>query len=307
MLSETIRVDAGFVAGDEVSAHYDPMIAKLIVAGATRDIAIQKLKRALQQYEIAGVITNVDFLEKVCSNEAFRAGDLETGFIDKYRDQLFADPQYDPELFAQAALGLFLSDVAARQEKQGFLALSPPGFGSASEGRTFNFNLKADTTETNVMVTNLGTSLFDITVDGHTYTSVTSTWNSQDRTVTTYFPHTRLETRLIIDDGNLTMFQRGQQYQLQCRQPKWAEKALGIKDAAHSLLAPMPCKILRVEAKKGGLVKKDQILLVIESMKMETVIRSPQDGTISRVAHEEGASVRGGEVLVEFEETATKE
>ena len=96
-LSETVRIDAGFVAGDEVSAHYDPMIAKLIDSGATRDIAIQKLRSALQQYEIAGVITNVDFLRKVCSNEAFMAGDLETGFIDKHKNQLFAEPQYVPE------------------------------------------------------------------------------------------------------------------------------------------------------------------------------------------------------------------
>ena len=306
--SETVRVDAGFVAGDEVSAHYDPMIAKLIAAGPTRAIAIQKLRTALQQYEIAGVITNIDFLKKVCNNPAFGAGDLETGFIDKHKDELFADAEYTPEVFAQAAIGSFLADAIVKQEKQGFLPANPPGFGSATENRIFCFELseadgRAKTIKTKVVVNHLGIGMFDLTVDGHTYNSTASTWDSQKRTVTTYYPHTRLTTRLMNDNGNLTLFQAGQQYRLRCAPPSWAEKALGIRDTAHSVLAPMPCKILKVEAKKGDSVKKDQVLVVIESMKMETVIRSPQDGVVSRIAHPKGESVKSGEILVEFEDS----
>jgi 3-methylcrotonyl-CoA carboxylase alpha subunit len=66
------------------------------------------------------------------------------------------------------------------------------------------------------------------------------------------------------------------------------EKALGMKDVTNSVLAPMPCKVLRVEVKAGDVVEKDQPLVVIESMKMETVIRSPQKGTISKVVHQKG-------------------
>jgi 3-methylcrotonyl-CoA carboxylase alpha subunit len=66
------------------------------------------------------------------------------------------------------------------------------------------------------------------------------------------------------------------------------EKALGINEVTKSVLAPMPCKILRVEVEEGNIVKKDQPLVVIESMKMETVIRSPQDGVISKVVHKKG-------------------
>ena len=68
------------------------------------------------------------------------------------------------------------------------------------------------------------------------------------------------------------------------------DKALGIKDVANSVLAPMPCKILRVEVKQGESVQKDQPLVVIESMKMETVIRSPHNGVISKVVHQTGVS-----------------
>jgi 3-methylcrotonyl-CoA carboxylase alpha subunit len=91
--------------------------------------------------------------------------------------------------------------------------------------------------------------------------------------------------------------------------PPFLAKALGTTEKLNSLLSPMPAKILRVDVKPGDVVKKDQILLVIESMKMETVIRSPAEGlVVKRVAHEQGEVVAGGVELVEFEaqdETST--
>ena len=95
----------------------------------------------------------------------------------------------------------------------------------------------------------------------------------------------------MIDAGKLFIFQQGQQYRLESVAPHWLAEALGVKDAVHSVLAPMPCKILRVEVKSGDSVKKDDALVVIESMKMETTIRSPQDGSISRLVHQEGVSL----------------
>ena len=84
--------------------------------------------------------------------------------------------------------------------------------------------------------------------------------------------------------------------------PAWAEKALGLKDVANSVLAPMPCKILRVEVEAGEWVKRGQALVVIESMKMETVIRSPQDGRVGRIVRGRGEMCKAGTALVEFEE-----
>lgn len=291
--SDTVRVDAGFVAGDEVSAHYDPMIAKLIVQGPTRATAIQKLHAALEKYEIAGLVTNVEFLKKVCKTTAFLAGDVETGFINKHRDELFAETPTAPEVYAQAALGSYFIDAAALQAGHDVFVIPQAGFLATAQTRSFNLTPhKSDGTtdgvETSVNLKKSKTGLFDITVDGTTYPSVTSSWNPSTLTVTSFFPHTRLETRLINSDGELTLFQQGQQYRLRHATPKWMEKALGIKDTAHSVLAPMPCKILRVQAKAGESVKKDQVLVVIESMKMETVIRSPQDGVVRRVVHQEG-------------------
>lgn len=296
--NETVRIDAGFVAGDEVSSHYDPMIAKLIVQGPTREIAIQKLHAALNDYEIAGPITNIEFLKRVCQNPRFIAGDVETGFITRWKDTLFAKHTIEPEVYAQAALGMFLYEVTSINGGSREFFGDQPGFIQNFQERTYHLvSDEADgtshTMETVVEMKQLSTGRFRIVVNGTTYPSVASHYDSTERMVTSYFPHTRLETRFITDQGKFTLFQQGQQYRMRNATPKWMEKALGIKENAHSVQAPMPCKILRVEVNAGDEVKKDQVLVVIESMKMETVIRSPQDGVISRVVHRQGVSIAG--------------
>lgn len=294
--TDTIRVDAGFVAGDEVSSHYDPMIAKLIVQGPTREVVIQKLHASLNEYEIAGPMTNVEFLKRVCQTPAFIAGDVETGFIKKWDSTLFEKIDIEPEIYAQAALGTFLQQAAAFQGGNLALPSVQSGFVSSFQDRTYRFVANqadgtTDAAERVVELKQLSNGLFDLSVDGIRYASVASHFDSFTRIITSYFPQTRIETRLIAEDGDLTLFQQGQQYRLRMVAPKWMVKALGIKDLAHSVLAPMPCKILRVEITEGDHVSRNQVLVVIESMKMETVIRSPQDGIVSRIVHRQGVCI----------------
>ena len=105
------------------------------------------------------------------------------------------------------------------------------------------------------------------------------------------FPANRIDSRVHVDSSKLTIMQGGQQYNIQVMMPQWLEKILGAKSTAHSILAPMPCKILRTLVTSGDEVDNGQPLIIIESMKMETTISSPQRGIISRVAHSPGVSV----------------
>jgi len=272
------------------------MIAKLIVQGPTRQAALQKLRAALEQYEVAGPITNIEFLKRMCVSPAFVAGEVETGYIEKHRDELFARKEVKPEVLAQAAVGLLLQEDAATQA--GSLFGSPGavvGFGAGYQQREFHLvelaaDGKGESTPTTVRVRQTAPDRFSVAVNGAEYPDVTSTLDTASNTITSFYPHTRLATTFIRDEDRLTLFQQGRQYRLQIAVPKWAEKALGIKDVANSVLAPMPCKVLRVEVQEGETVKKDQPLVVIESMKMETVIRSPQNGVIARVVHGKGVS-----------------
>ena len=273
------------------------MIAKLIVRGPNRTVALQKLHSALEQYEIAGLVTNVEFLKAVCTHPSFVAAELETGFISRHSEELFVERTTAPEMYAQAALGLLFIEAAASPKicgvpfsipQSGFVATASRRFWSFLSGTMLDPD---EMVETRVTMDLLDTGLFDITVDGTpaTYRSIASSWDPQTRKVTSFFSHCRLETRVIDDEeGNITLFQQGRQFHVRCATPKWVEKTSGIKDRTHSVLAPMPCKILRVGVKASDRVQKDQVLAVIESMKMETVIRSPRDGVISRVVHEQG-------------------
>lgn len=293
-ITEDTRVDAGFVAGDEVSAHYDPMIAKLIVRGATREEAIRKLSAALEEYEIAGPITNIEFLKAVCKNDDFIAGQVETGFIEKHREGLFAKDTIGDEVLAQVALACLHPNTVDSSRKLANFEGSAVGFSPSYQQRQFTFedthSGSKDRATFDVRIQQTSDNQFSVKVGDRVFVPVFSHRNPDSPVITSFFPHTRLDTTVIRDEDSIIAFQQGTQYRLTLPRAKWMEKALGMKDVSNSVLAPMPCKILRVEVQAGDAVEKDQPLVVIESMKMETVIRSPQWGTISRVVHQKGVS-----------------
>jgi 3-methylcrotonyl-CoA carboxylase alpha subunit len=98
-----IRVDAGVVEGGHVSVYYDPLLAKLIVWGATRPEAIARMREALSRFEILGLTTNLPFLSALVADEAFQAGQLDTGFIDRELPRLAAPRPLPVEAVAAAA------------------------------------------------------------------------------------------------------------------------------------------------------------------------------------------------------------
>ncbi|KAF1816569.1 hypothetical protein P152DRAFT_428768 [Eremomyces bilateralis CBS 781.70] len=302
--TESVRIDAGFVAGDEISSHYDPMIAKLIVSGTDREAALQKLRAALESYEIAGPVTNIEFLKRMCVSPGFVAGDVETGYIQKHHAELFDPQPVEPEVYSQAALALLLQEISSKSVGSMF----PPsrqvlGFGSGYPARKFDLvttplDGKSTATTTTVQIHQTGPTTFDVTVGDEVFPGVQATMPSPT-SITTFYPHTRINSNVIrtppsIDSSTegdkIMVFQRGRQYRLSIALPLWHAKALGIKDVANSVLAPMPCKVLRVDVREGDSVTKDQTLVVIESMKMETVIRSPGDGVVKRIVHQAGVS-----------------
>lgn len=83
-----VRVETGVRDGDTVTSFYDPMIAKLVVRGDDRNSALQKTIRALEEYKVLGIPTNIEFMQKVLKNKDFIKGDFDTDFINKHRDTL---------------------------------------------------------------------------------------------------------------------------------------------------------------------------------------------------------------------------
>ncbi|KAK7915194.1 carbamoyl-phosphate synthase subunit L [Apiospora marii] len=327
--SADVRIDAGFVQGDTVTEAYDGMIAKLIVRGDDRETAIRRLYTALQEYEVVGLSTNIEFLKRLCRSQAFIEGDVETGFIDKWKSELFDPLTIEPEVYVQAALGLFNSTTAKTVSlvEGGGPHGTTLGFGQDLSERKFTF--RAPDTEpefeggglvTKVTITQRGHQLFDARVwrknhEDEVYeglvssTTVTPRGNNSalqgTTSLETFFPETRIASTVVQDalnDDKISVFQRGVKTELALLPPTWYEKALGLKEAKASVAAPMPCKVLKNEVQEGDRVTKGTPLVVIESMKMETVIRSPQDGVIKKLAHKEGDKCKAGTILVVFED-----
>lgn len=306
--TDTVRIDAGFAVGDEVTSHYDPMIAKIIIQGPDRHAALQKMNNALEEYEIAGPITNIEFVKRMCVSPKFVAGEVETGYIEKNKEELFRRVEVPDEAWTQAAVGLYIAEQGL-SGNESILSSQTIGFNTGLSGpRTFDLvEIPADgnsssATSITANVQHIGPHTFSVSVGGKEALQVTSKLDHNNNILQSFYPHTRLETRIIRDPetNKLILFQQGRQYRLQLAVPKWAEKALGMKDVANSVLAPMPCKVLRVEVEEGATVTKNQALVVIESMKMETVIRAPHDGVIAKVVHKAGDLCKAGTALVEF-------
>jgi acetyl-CoA carboxylase biotin carboxylase subunit len=108
-----IRVDSGVYEGCEVSMFYDPMLAKLTVWAGDRDAAIARMRRALSELVIEGLETNVDFLDRVLTHEAFRAGTYDIGMVERDRDALLV-PRDEAEALAEVAR---LAAVAAMRQR----------------------------------------------------------------------------------------------------------------------------------------------------------------------------------------------
>ncbi|RYO83746.1 hypothetical protein DL766_003673 [Monosporascus sp. MC13-8B] len=297
---EDIRIDAGFVEGDTVTEAYDGMIAKLIVRGKDRETAIRKMELALRDYEVVGLSTNIEFLKRLCRSQAFVEGDVETGFIEKWKEELFDPVLTKPQVYVQAALGMAASQLQGTLDGPHGESL---GFGDITSERKFVFkSLDAlDAQEGSVVevsVVQKGQRLFDARVvrsgEGpQVFENLVSTPASGPgkTDLVTFFPETRIETTVVQDpnnDNKISVFQHGAKTELTLVDPTWYEKALGLKEVAASVVAPMPCKVLKNEVREGDEVVKGTPLVVIESMKMETVIRSPQNGVIKRLAHKEG-------------------
>ena len=331
-MRDSVRIDTAIRSSPTtISSHYDPMISKLIVRGPDRETALKKLKTALDDYEIAGLTTNIEFLKRLCLNEDFArdAAELDTGFIKKHHDELFEPTLTTPEVWVQAALGLMLHESSVRPMRH--TPASTLGFSTqfseptASMSRSFELTqskgLAAPPTKAaspvRVDLQQTSTNTFSAVVnipprDGTqsqviSYPTITASIASEDSLsslrLSAFFSHTRLTSTLVLPSPSqttdnyqpvLTLFDRGQRHDLTIPPPAWLSRALGKSPASAdeaSVAAPMPSKILRVEAKEGAEVKKDQPLVVVESMKMEMVIRAPRDGlTVKKVAFKPGVS-----------------
>jgi len=279
-----LRVDSGVRAGDQVSPHYDPMIAKLIAHGPDRATAFATLQRALGQVDVAGLTTNRDFLIALCRNEAVLAGQVETGLIAATPELTAAPKPTDLHIAVAAVAGL----ASESGKTDPFDVL-----------RGFSIGPSVPQTQT-VIYSGVVHSVLIETVDA-------SRWRVGDLTVQAIGPdlykvdsHEGLQTLRAVAQGR-TVTVIDTQSTLAFVRPDPCHRDGADGQTGDAILAPMTGVVRCVTAVVGQQVSKGDSLVVLEAMKMEHSLTAPRDGRVAQVLAVEGDQMADGTVLITLE------
>ncbi len=297
-----VRVDTGVREGDEVSIHYDPMIAKLIVWDETRAAAVRRLSAALAETQVVGLAANVDFLSAVAEHPAYVEGTVDTGFIDRHRAELM--PQKggaSDQVLALAALYLLLerADEIAAQARTSRDPWSP--WNSTGGWRLNDEGLQEywfqDGDAEHRVVVHFGADGQEVELPGSRVAARGEL--DGDGALRADIGGERLGARVVRRGRELTVFCRGRSHVLVLHDA--LIEAAEHEGVGGRLTAPMPGKVIEVKVEAGARVAAGDVLLVLEAMKMEHGIAAPADGSVVAVHYGVGEQVDEGAELLEFE------
>jgi 3-methylcrotonyl-CoA carboxylase alpha subunit len=299
-----VRVDTGVEQNDEISPHYDPMIAKLIVWDETRERALARLLQSLAQYRVVGVANNVGFLSRLVACPAFAQADLDTGLIERQAAFLFPAPAKPPrEVWLAAALAELLREQAAADEAAHFDAdpYSPwhrrDGWRlNSAARRKLVFRCGNGDGDQPVAVAYADRAwLLDI--DGQT--TVASGELQAGSQLRADFDGNRTVATVVVAGEKRHVFLHGRCHVLAAVDPLFQAGEGGGTEGG--MTAPMPGKVIALIAQPGATVAKGAPLLILEAMKMEHTICAPAAGTVKSFRYAVGEQVADGAELVEFE------
>ncbi|WP_374497664.1 acetyl-CoA carboxylase biotin carboxylase subunit [Vogesella indigofera] len=289
--SAHVRVDTGVLEGDTISPFYDPMIAKLIVWGETREAALQQLDAALAAYQVVGVTTNIRFLRRIAANPAFASGDVDTGLIARYHDSLLPAPAApSSEQLALLAVGETLA--AASGDSHAFGALQGWRLNGTLERR---LGFAHGDSRIEVLLRQQQEQQL-VSVNG---SDIALRANLQGKQLTANLGGKQISATLVRHGAQRVLFADGERVAVDYLDPYAYEEA-GVHGETH-MKAPMPGRVVALLAEAGARVVKGEPLLILEAMKMEHTITAPADGKVLAFYFAAGEQVSDGDELVDFE------
>jgi acetyl/propionyl-CoA carboxylase alpha subunit len=285
-----VRVDAGVTDGSVVSTYYDPMLAKVIAHGPTRDAACRTLARALAEARVHGVTTNRDLLVGVLREDEFRRGAIDTGYLERHDPaELSRNPQQDTALRVHA-LAAALAGAAARRAEARVQTTIPAGWRNVPNAdATASFTAGDRTVDVRYRFARDGLRAgvdgerLDVAVGEVTPERVVLTVDGVRRTVDVH----RVGDTFFCDSPlGATELGEAERFPLPV-----------AEEEAGSLHAPMPGTVVRVEVDEGAAVTAGTVVVVLEAMKMEHAVRAPHDGVVTSLHATVGQPVDTGHVL----------
>ncbi|MCT8089563.1 acetyl/propionyl/methylcrotonyl-CoA carboxylase subunit alpha [Acinetobacter sp. C_4_1] len=294
--NDAVRVDSGIVEGDEISTYYDPMIAKLIVWGKNREAALTQMHHALGQFHVDGLGNNIAFLDRLVLCDSFKNANLDTGLIQR-EEAFLLKPS--AEINAELVISAALIELLTRQ------AQNPVANNSVWQQKSF-WRLNQQNAHTVQLQRNSITLKVQFNTQDQGFVAH---YNGQQFPVQGQFidAHTlalqlnakQQKLAFSQNENGITLFHNGQTHSFDYIKSDYQQQ--DEQGAENNLTAPMPGVITQVLVAANARVKKDDVLMTLEAMKIEYSIRAPFDGIVASSYFQAGDQVKAGDELVEFE------
>ncbi len=287
---DKIRVDSGVSEGSEISRFYDPMIAKVISYGSSRKKAIDLMANALDSFVIRGIRNNISFMRNILSVDSFKEGNYSTDFISKVWPDGYIDSSLDEESFNIAiAIGAFI-DCKFRYRHLTRSFVDMVCFINKKQ-------IKLDYKYCDgVCTVHIGKVIYE----------VTSEWVPGEILFKCLVNNVSYLAQVdILNEGHKVNI-KGNEYELKFRNEYTSNLTsfMPIKDdpdLSKYLISPMPGLLIRVGVEEGQKVRKGELLVVIDAMKMENILVADKDCVVKKVLKKQNDSLMIDDIIIEFE------
>ncbi len=304
---KSVRIDAGAAEGDEITRYYDPMISKLIATGATRDDAIKSMRRALDEFEVRGVATNLEFLSAILAHPRFEAADLDTGFIaQEFGDRFLPMTGAYPDVGVLVAVAATMSRIlAARRTNLQPRLRDGTSVGVQSHPPIYDDGwvvvLNGAHHAVRVAVAEDG---FEVRTAQHTYL-VRTDWTPSQSLFQARIDGADIAVQCERSGDTITLRHAGFRAVARVLTPRAADMLSRMPEKTNArqlklLVSPMPGLVKSIAVAVGAEVRLGDPLIAVEAMKMENQLTAEADGTVKAILVKAGQSVEVGQTLIEF-------
>ncbi|MBR0797603.1 acetyl/propionyl/methylcrotonyl-CoA carboxylase subunit alpha [Bradyrhizobium jicamae] len=298
--ADGLRIDAGYRSGDNVSPYYDAMLAKVIAWAPTRQAAIEKLNRGLEETDVRGIVTNIPFLSALVTHPDVRANAIDTGFIERELKKLTAEKGAAGAFELCAAVAAILN---AEQRAAQTDASSPwQTFGWMPVGRrqrVFSFRQGHGPEQT--ITLHYGNGSSTLSVGGHEQAFAASSVDDSRFDLTLGGIKSRVAS--VIEGHEIYLRTRNGRFDLHWVDPFGGESEEQVGE--DKIVAPLPGTVVALLAEEGTTLEKGAPILTLEVMKMEQTLRAPYAGVLKKLKCKVGDIVGEGVELAEVEATAS--
>ncbi|WP_371135655.1 acetyl-CoA carboxylase biotin carboxylase subunit [Bradyrhizobium sp.] len=294
-----LRIDAGYRAGDAVSPHYDAMLAKVIAWAPTRDLAIERLNRGLEETDVRGIVSNIPFLSALVTHPQVRANTIDTGFIERELKNLTPEAPAPHDLELCAAVVAILGAETKRAAAEAHSPWRTAGWMPVGRRRrVFTFRDGQGSEHKVSLIYGNGSPTLSIGERELAFTTAPEAAGGFQFRLHGIKSH----VVAVIEGHELYLRTRNGRFELHWVDPFGGETEEQVGE--DKIVAPLPGTVVALLAEVGATLEKGAPILTLEVMKMEQTLRAPFAGKLSAIKCKVGDIVGEGVELAVVEPAA---